>query len=527
MARYRLSCCRVARILRSCEDPLSILEPLPQALDPQLAVSENIRVRIAPSPTGTIHLGLARTTLFNWAYAKRHGGKLILRVEDTDKERSTTESEHAILAGLHWLGTQWDEGPVVGGPYAPYYQSERVERHLALAAELLEAGRAYRCFCTRERLDEVRAEQEAKKQTPRYDRRCATLSKEESERRAEAGEAFTVRFKVPEGETDFDDLVRGHIVFKNVEIDDWVMVRQGGNPTYNFVVVCDDADMKISHVFRGEEHLVNTPKQVLLYQALGFEAPSFGHLPLMMGTDGKKLSKRHGAVSLGKYIEDGYPRDAVINFLARQGWALDGETEVFSAEQFIAHFDPKDVTKAGAVFDFEKFLWMAGEYLHKEPVDELAAHCAPYMTAAGLMDEQALEQRADWYHAAVAIGQERVRLYSEMPAMLAFLFEPDAEVPYEEKAEKNSRKHEARIAELEVYRDHLATLIEFEVDAELLRADAKDWIKERNLKFPQLFQPLRCALTGKPGGPDLFDIMALLGAESTLARIDAGLRRLA
>lgn len=489
-------------------------------------MSENIRVRIAPSPTGSIHLGLARTTLFNWAYAKRFGGKLILRVEDTDRERSTKESEHAILEGLHWLGTTWDEGPVVGGPYGSYYQSERIERHLQVASELLEAGKCYRCFCTRERLDELRTSQEARKETPRYDRKCSTISAEESAARA-ASEPFTIRFSVPTGETPVEDLVRGHVVFDNGEVDDWVMVRQGGNPTYNFVVVVDDADMKISHVLRGEEHLVNTPKQILLYQALGLEPPRFGHLPLMTGSDGKKLSKRHGSVSLQKYIEEGYSRDAVVNFLARQGWALDGETEVFSVDEFVAHFDAKDVSKGGAVFDFEKFLWMSGEYIHKEPLDELAAHCAPYVVAAGLMDEAQLAERGEWFQAAVAVGQERVRRYSEMPEMLAFLFAADDSVVYDEKAEKNSRKHEARAAELGAYADHVRALIEPGVDAELLRSDAKDWIKERNLKFPQLFQPLRCALTGKAGGPDLFDIMALLGPVATIRRIEAGIERLA
>jgi nondiscriminating glutamyl-tRNA synthetase len=490
-------------------------------------VTENIRVRIAPSPTGSIHLGLARTTLFNWAFARRFGGKLILRVEDTDRERSTKESEHAILEGLHWLGTEWDEGPVVGGPYAPYYQSERIERHRAVADALLADGHAYRCFCTRERLEALREEQEARKETPRYDRHCSTLGEEQAAARAAAGEAFTLRFRVPEGETVVEDLVRGRVAFDNAEIDDWVMVRQDGYPTYNFVVVCDDADMKITHVLRGEEHLVNTPKQLLLYAALGLDAPRFGHLPLMLGKDGKKLSKRHGAVSLMRYVEEGYSRDAVVNFLARQGWSLDGETEIFSVDEFVARFDPKDVSKGGAVFDFEKFLWMSGEYIHKESLEELRAHCAPFLVSAGLLREEELEERAEWLERAVAIGQERVRRYSEMPDVLAFLFVEDDAVAYEPKAEANSRKHEARIAELSLYRDHLSALVAQGVDAALLRDDAKAWIAERCLKFPQLFQPLRCALTGQPGGPDLFDVMELLGAESTLRRIDVGLERLA
>ncbi|HIG10513.1 MAG: glutamate--tRNA ligase [bacterium] len=493
---------------------------------PEHIPSEPIRVRIAPSPTGTIHLGLARTTLYNWAFAKRHGGKLILRVEDTDRARSTAESEHAILEGLHWLGTDWDEGPVVGGPHAPYHQSERVQEHLAVARRLLESGDAYRCFCTKERLDDLRQEQEAKKETPRYDRLCSQLASDQSAARA-VDEPFTLRFRVPEGQTAVDDLVRGRVEFQNAEIDDWVMVRQGGQPTYNFVVVCDDAAMEISHVFRGEEHLVNTPKQILVYRALGLEPPAFGHLPLMLGQDGRKLSKRHGAVSLSKYIAEGYSRDALVNFLCRQGWALDGETEIFSVEQFIASFDPGDVSRAGAVFDFDKLRWMSGEYIHAESPDELALHCAPHMTAAGLMTAEELVQRGDWYREALCLGQERVRLYSEMPGVLGFLFAADASLEYDAKAEKNARKHSERVAELSAYHEHLHPMIELGVDAEVLRDDAKAWVAERNLKFPQLFQPLRCALTGAAGGPDLFSVMALLGPEASLARLAAGIERLA
>ncbi|MCB9916283.1 MAG: hypothetical protein H6828_14230, partial [Planctomycetes bacterium] len=259
----------------------------------------------------------------------------------------------------------------------------------------------------------------------------------------------------------------------------------------------------------------------------GAEPPRFGHLPLILGKNGKKLSKRDGSVSLHDYIEQGYSRDAVVNFLARQGWALDGETEIFSREEFVAHFDPANVSKAGAVFDFDKFLWMSGEYVHKEPLDELAAHCAPFVVAAGLMTQEELEARADWYRAAVAVGQERIRRYSELPGVIDFLFMPDDAVVYDEAAEKNARKHEGRLVELRAYRDHLQAYLELGVDPEVLRDDAKTWTSERNLKFPQLFQPLRCALTGKAGGPDLFDLMALLGPAATLRRLEVGLERLA
>lgn len=484
-----------------------------------------IRVRFAPSPTGKLHVGGARTALFNWAYARRHGGTFLLRVEDTDQERGSKEYEEAILEGLRWLGIDWDEGPDVGGDHGPYYQSERLERHQERARELLESGRAYRCFCSPERVEALREEQTKAKQNPRYDGLCRDVSPEESVRRAES-EPFTVRFKVPEGKTRFTDHVRGDVTFDNKEVDDWIMVRRTGIPTYNFVVVCDDTDMEISHVLRGEEHLTNTPKQVLLYAALGLEPPEFGHLPLMLGTDKKKLSKRTGDTALQAYRDKGFPKDAIINFLCLQGWALDGETEVFSVEQLVANFDIKDVSKGGAVFDLEKFLWLAGEYIKAEPPAVAARHCAPFVIDAGLLTADELAQRSAWFEAVVAEHRERIRTYAELPGWIDWLFGHDDSFAWEEKAEQNARKHDDRLETLDAYTEWLRPRLESGVDPAALRDATRDWVKERGLKFPQLFQPLRCALSGKPGGPDLFDEMAWLGAEATLARLRAGRRRL-
>ena len=488
---------------------------------------KDVRVRIAPSPTGTIHLGLARTTLFNWAYARHHGGKLILRIEDTDTDRSIPESEEQILEGLTWLGTQWDEGPGVGGPHEPYHQAQRVANHTLAADKLLEAGHAYRCFCSRERLNDLRTAMEAKKETPRYDRACRDLERAESDARAAAGELFALRFRVQPGETVVNDLVRGKVTFQNADVDDWVMVRQGGNPTYNFVVVCDDADMQISHVFRGEEHLVNTPKQILLYQAMGLEAPEFGHLPLMLGTDGKKLSKRHGSVSLALFREAGYAKAATLNFLARQGWSLDGETEIFSMERFVEAFDICDVNKAGSIFDYEKFAWMSGEYVRLESLAELRENCTPFLIASGLLSAEQIAADPARLEGALALGQDRIRIYSEMPEQIAFLYSADDAVEYEEKAEANCRKHANRIQILKDYLAFLRPALEGGASAQDLRTAAKAWVGEQGLKFPQLFQPLRCALTGKAGGPDMFDIIAWLGTGSTIRRIELGIERLA
>jgi glutamyl-tRNA synthetase len=486
-----------------------------------------VRVRFAPSPTGNLHIGGARTALFNWAYARRLGGKFILRIEDTDPERSTKEFELAILDGLHWLGIQWDEGPDIGGPYAPYHQTQRIDRHRAAAERLLADGHAYRCFCTHERLEKLREEQALRKEKPAYDGLCRAVSESEALSRARAGEPFVVRFRVPDGETRFVDHVRGDVAFQNREVEDWVMVRTDGNPTYNFVVVCDDVDMRITHVFRGEEHLINTPKQVLLYRALGHAAPEFGHLPLMLGKDRKKLSKRTGDTSLQEYREKGFPRDAVVNFLCLQGWALNGTTEIFSVDDLVRNFDIKDVNKAGAVFDIDKFLWLAGEYMRRDTLEHVADMCAPYVERAGLMSAQEMRDRRDWYLAVVAGEKERIRTYSELAVRIGYLFADDAQLEYEPDTEKNARKHAARVATLRGYLDWLRPRVASGFDAASLRAAGKQWVQEKGLKMPELFQPLRCALTGQSGGPDLYDVMSWLGTTRSIRRIELGIERLA
>ena len=487
------------------------------------------RLRFAPSPTGHLHIGGARTALFNWAFARHTGGVFVLRIEDTDPERSTAEFERTILESLRWLGRDWDEGPEVEGPYGPYRQSERLERHRELAGTLLESGAAYRCFCSSERLTEVREAQMAAKQTAAYDRRCEGLDPADAAARAEAGEACVLRFRVPEGETRFDDEIRGSVRFRNAEVDDWIMVRADGRPTYNFVVVCDDADMRITHVVRGEEHLVNTPKQVLLYSALGLEPPRFAHLPLMLGADGKKLSKRTGDTALGDYREKGFPPEAIMNFLALQGWALDGSTEVFTPEDLVAGFELGDVSKGGSIFDVDKVRWLAGEYVRSDTPARLAARCAPFVAAAGLIEASRIApggDRASWFEAVVRSEQERFEIYSELPERIRYLFEPDDAVSFDPKAEKGARKHAEAAATLTAYAAWLEERLGAGEEIGSVGPGTKAWVAERGLKIPALFQPLRCALSGRPGGPDLFEIMALLGAESSLRRIAAGAARL-
>ena len=485
-----------------------------------------VRVRFAPSPTGKLHIGGARTALFNWAWARHNGGQFILRVEDTDPTRSRREHEEEILAGLAWLGIDWDEGPDRPGDFGPYRQSERADLHAEAAGRLVAGAVAYRCFCTSERLAELRATQEANKETPAYDRRCRELDRDEAERRAAAGEAHVLRFAVPDGETRFVDRMRGEIVFQNTEVDDWILVRTDGAPTYNFVCVLDDAAMKISLVLRGVEHLVNTPKQVLLYRALGLEAPEFGHLPLMLGTDKKKLSKRTGDTALLSYREQGFAPEAVFNFLALQGWALDGETEVFSADQLVTAFDPANVSLGGSIFDVDKFRWLAGEYVRSQPLEQTAARAKPFVVAAGLIDEAALDARGDWFERLVELARERIHVYSDLPEQVAWAFAADAAVEFDEKALKGAKKHADGRATLAAFRGWLVERLEAQDAVDALRAAARDWVGERGIKFPVLFQPLRCALTGKAGGPDLFDVIDLLGRDAALARIDAGLARI-
>jgi glutamyl-tRNA synthetase len=474
-----------------------------------------------------LHIGGARTALFNWAYARRFGGRFLLRIEDTDPERSTRAYEVAILEGLRWLGLEWDEGPDVGGPHGPYRQSERYERYREVARTLLASGHAYHCFCSTERLDELRKQQEAAKQRSAYDKRCAQLSKEETERRLAQGEPAVIRARVPSGSTKFHDHIRGDVEFANDEVEDWVMIRSDGSPTYNFCVVCDDVDMRITHVFRGEEHLVNTPKQVLLYRALGHAQPEFGHLPLMLGSDGKKLSKRTGDTALQDYRDNGYPREAVVNFLCLQGWALDGSTELFSVDQLVANFDIKDVQKAGAIFDLDKFRWMAGEYIRRESIEQLADHCAPFVVRAGLTSLDDLVARRAWFFEVVKSERERIHTYAELAPRIAFLFVRDDEVVWQPDAEAAARKHANASATLREYAAWLEEKLANGATAAELRDGTKAWVGERALKMPALFQPLRCALTGFAGGPDLFDLMGLIGREHVLARIAHAAARLA
>jgi nondiscriminating glutamyl-tRNA synthetase len=485
---------------------------------PAMADDRPIRVRFAPSPTGMLHVGGARTALFNWAFARRHGGRFILRVEDTDRERNSEASLRSILDSMRWLGLDWDEGPEVGGDFGPYFQSERTARHQEAVARGLAEGWLYRCFAVAETVEAQREEARAAKRNWRFDADSRALTAAEAEARAAAGEAHVLRFRVPDGESIVvADHIRGEVVFRSEEVEDWVAVRSDGNPTYNFVCAIDDADMAISHVIRGEEHLVNTPKQVLLFQALGLPVPDYAHVPLILGADGKKLSKRTGDTALGDYIAKGYPPAAMFNFLGLLGFAIDDQTDVFSPEEMVAAFELKRISKAGAIFDPDRLHWLCGEYLRRMTVPELTDAALPFLAAAGLVEgEPAGEERA-WLEQLLAAFQPRLTLLADLPEQAATYFA--AAATPDEKAGK-------ALAGEEVPGLLAAMAAALEAEAAWPPADlmglAKGVAGEAGVGLGKLMKPMRAALTGSLGGPELVDIVGLLGRERVLARLTVG-----
>jgi len=472
------------------------------------------RLRFAPSPTGYLHVGGARTALFNWLYAKKHGGQFLLRVEDTDKARSTDESTRAIFEGLNWLGLQWDE-PVV-------YQGGNLERHRADAQRLLSNDTAYRCFCTQEELAERRAAAEAKGESFKYDRRCDRLDRAEIDRRVAAGMPFTVRFRVPEGTTSWDDLVHETISFPNKDIEDFIVLRTDGTPIYNMAVVSDDIAMAITLVMRGDDHISNTPKQILLYRALGAELPQFAHLPMIHGLDGKKLSKRHGATAVGDYQHLGILPGAMLNFLALLGWSPGHDIEVMTLDQMIELFDTAGLQKKAAIFDTKKLEWMNGQHLNLLSDDELMSYVTPALVAAGLTTEAELADRRDWYLFLLAQLKVRARTVDDIVRQASTYFR-DA-VDYDADAVAKQWKDRAGTAAiLRGVQSSLAAVAAWEHGAmeEALRTLAEQMGFAE--KAGRIFQPLRVALTGVSASPGIFEVLELLGRERSLARINSAL----
>ena len=482
-----------------------------------------IRVRYAPSPTGSPHVGNIRTALFNWLFARHYQGSFVVRIEDTDVARKVEGAVKEILNSLRWLGLDWDEGPEVGGKYGPYFQSERLELYQDAAKRLVAQGDAYYCYCSPERLDEMRKEQARRKQPPGYDRLCRNLSAEERRKKEAEGIIPVVRFKTPlEGQTRFTDLIRSEVAFDNSTIDDFVLLKSDGYPTYHLANVVDDHLMEISHVLRAEEWLSSTPRHLMLYKAFGFEPPQYAHLPMILGTDRSKLSKRHGAVSVTEYYEKGYLADAMVNFLALLGWSLDDKTEVISRQELIDNFSLERVSRTAAVFNLEKLDWMNGMYIRRLTADEFFDAVQPFLMtdkAAG----EALISDEKYVKDILPLVQERARTLSEVPELTQFFFADELEYDTNLLLGKNMSPQIVAEA-LEASQQRLRQLDSF--DAISLEAVLRPLAVELGLKTGELFGALRVATTGRAAAPPLFQTMAVLGRERCFKRIEAALKKL-
>ncbi|WP_417753418.1 glutamate--tRNA ligase [Slackia sp.] len=483
-------------------------------------MTDTVRVRFAPSPTGKLHIGGARTAIYNWAFARAMGGKFILRIEDTDPERSTEENTQIILRAMRWLGLDWDEGPEVGGEFGPYHQTERFDTYTAALETLKERGAVYPCFCTKEELDAKR--EAAGESYAGYDRTCRSLSAEEAQARIAAGEPHVWRLKVPEnhGPIEFDDAVYGHMSFPADVMDDMILVRTDGTPTYNFAVVCDDANMQITHVIRGDDHLSNTPRQILIYEALGLEAPTFAHLSMILGADGKKLSKRHGATSVEEYKAQGFLPDTMVNFLALLGWSLDGETTIISRDVLCEKFGLDRITKKDAVFDETKLEWMNGQYIKAMDPAQWVELSRPWLIEAGATAED-IDARPEWYAKLYPLLAERETSLTDAAEKLPYMFW-GANVTLDEKSvSKVLKKEGARADEaLRACRDILADESRA-WECEGLQQACRDLCEPMEIKPKNMFQPLRVAVCGNMVSPPLFESIELMERADVLARIDA------
>jgi glutamyl-tRNA synthetase len=504
------------------------------------------RFRFAPSPTGPLHIGGARTALYNWAAARTLGGTFLLRIEDTDQERSTKESLESILAALRWLGLDWDEGPERGGDHGPYFQSQRLDLYQDYAEKLLESGHAYHCYCTAEEVEEGRSRMQQATGRSMYDRRCRDLTDVERAEMAAAGRRPSIRFKMPLEEVfTLKDLSKGDVRVNLKELDDWVMVRASGMPLYNFACVVDDLLMAITHVVRGDEHFLNGVKQMVMFRALEKEPPCYAHIPLILGKDGKKLSKRAAQTNLLDYKDQGYPPDAIFNYIALLGWGFSKDQDIFTRDEMVQKFKIESIGSAGARFDEDKLLWMCGQYIRKIPLDRLVELVRPYL---GTLADGAFDTHPRFVRNVVACHQERIRIYSEISPMVAYLFQDGIQL--DEKAQKSIEKHGDAPQWLAAYADLLEqsglppsypgdrgeadTAVKLPTDRveavpardslpfahpKHLEEDARKLAEELRVKFGHFVQPIRAALTGSVAGAGLFDIVYLLGKERCLARL--------
>ena len=480
-------------------------------------MSSNFRVRFAPSPTGEPHVGNIRTAIFDWLLAQRHGGEFIVRVEDTDRARAVDGAVDVIMEALKWLGLNWDEGPDVGGKYAPYRQSERLELYSKHAEMLVQSGFAYRCYCSPERLDAVRSTRSKKQNATGYDRRCRNLSHEERSRleseMAAKGDSPVIRFKMPlEGTTTVDDLVRGEVTFENRLVDDFVMLKSDGYPTYHLAHLIDDHEMHITHVLRGEEWLPSVPRHLQLYEALDWQPPQFAHLPIILAPDRSKLSKRHGATSLLDYRKMGYLPHTMVNFLTLLGWSLDDKTELFSTQALIENFSIERVSKSGAIFNNDKLDWMNGHYIREMSADELADALLDFWSTFPPPEIPNLPSR-ELALEIVPLVQERLKTLRDAAPLVAFLFKECIEYETDDLIQRRMDANSTRRC-LKAAHDGLATIDPF--DAGPVEALLRDMVKDLDVKAGQLFGTLRVATTGQRIAPPLFESLEVLGRQRSL-----------
>lgn len=475
------------------------------------------RVRFAPSPTGYLHVGGARTALFNWLYARRHGGTFVLRIEDTDIERSSTDMVTGILTSLTWLGLTWDEGPGVGGPHAPYFQTERLDKYHAAANRLVASGHAYYCYCNPAELKLKREAAEAAGSAWTYDRVCKHLPAEEIARRESAGQPRAIRFFVPEGTTTFTDLVRGRIEFARQHIEDFVILRSDGIPTYHLSVVVDDVDMEITQVVRGDDHISNTPKQVLLYEALGAPVPEFAHVPLILGPDKKRLSKRHGATSVGEYETQGYLPEAMINFLALLGWSPGGNQEVFSRQELIDRFTLDGISGGNAVFNSDKLDWFNQQHILRLDNDDVLHRIQTELRLAGLWRDSLLNTEFEWISRVLNLLKPRARkLIDLVEPLRAFLAD---EVVFDNAAVLKHLTGPDVKEHLHAWADVVNTLES--LDPAVTEAALRELAAARGIKPGVLIHGTRVAVTGQAVSPGLFEVLELVGRDRVVRRLNA------
>jgi glutamyl-tRNA synthetase len=478
-------------------------------------IKKAVRVRFAPAPTGNLHVGGARTALFNYFFARHHKGVFILRVEDTDPARSSEEYYSSIIDALTWLGLEWDEGPEAGGKYGPYRQSERRAIYDEYLHKLKQSGSAYECFCTPEELEERRERMRAAGEAPRYDGRCADLSPAERERLAQHSLKPCLRFRLdPKADLTFDDLIRGRVEIDAEDLDDFVIARPDGSPTYNFVCAVDDANMAISHVIRGEDHISNTPRQIAVSRALGFEPATFAHVPLLLGPDKSRLSKRHGAKAVLEYKEEGYLPEAFVNFLALLGWSYDDERELFTLKELKKVFSLERVAKKGAVFDVDKLRWMNGVYLRKFSAEELFERARPWLERAGIVGKED-DERVALARAALALEHDKVKTLGEAPYLVEFFF--TGEIEYDDRATKNLLKLPGGVDMLRDVAELCAALPDF--TAEALEKSVRALAEEKGMSAGKVIHAMRAALSGRTTGPSLFEMAALMGQERVVKRL--------